>query len=181
MYMAWFATFGRPMWLGTAIDAFLEKTEVHMKLMKVNAHRPMERSLIQDWFDPFFRADLDAMFDLNSTKPGTSGMRVPANIRETADAFELELAAPGWNKEDFNVRMDGDLLEISAQKTETKKDGAHRQVLQEFQHRSFSRSFSLDDSVDLSQITASYENGLLKVLLPKKPEIKTVQKEIAVQ
>lgn len=151
-----------------------------MKLMKVNAQRPIEHSLANGWLSPFFGGDFDSLFDVDFMKPLTLGMHVPANIHETADAFELELAAPGWKKEDFKIRIDGDLLRVEAEKSE-QQDQQAKQVLREFQHRSFSRTFSLYDAVDAGQIAASYENGILKIFLPKKPEVKTIQKEIAVQ
>ena len=152
-----------------------------MKLMKVNAQKPDDQTLLNGWFAPIFRGDFDSFFDWDFMKPGTLGMHVPANIHETGDAYELELAAPGWKKEEFKIRIDGDTLRIEAEKTEQQQDQQPKQVLREFQHRSFSRSFSLDNSVDAKQISAAYENGILKIVLPKKPEVKAIQKEIAVQ
>lgn len=151
-----------------------------MKLMKVNAQRPLEHSQVNGWLAPFLFGDLDSWFDLDFMRPGRLGMQVPANIQETADAFELELAVPGWKKEDFKIRIEGDQLYVEAEKSEQNQDQT-KQVLREFQHRSFSRSFSLDNTVDAGHITATYENGILKIVLPKKPEVKAIQKEIAVQ
>lgn len=92
------------------------------------------------------------------------------NIKDNAENFELELAVPGKKKEDFTVEVDKDVLTISSEtKTETqdKKDNYTRR---EFVHSSFKRAFTLPDSVDGSKIDAKYEDGILKLVLPKKQE-----------
>ena len=105
----------------------------------------------------------------------------PVNIVETADAWHLELNAPGRNKEDFKVNVDNDLLTVSYDKKEDVKAEGVKTIRREFSAQSFKRSFNLDSQVDASNVQAKYENGLLKLLLPKKAEAKQAAKDIAIQ
>lgn len=105
----------------------------------------------------------------------------PVNIAETPDAFHVELNAPGRNKEDFKLNAEKGLLTISYDKKEEPKDDAVKTVRKEFSFQGFKRSFSLDDKVDTTNIQAKYENGLLKVLLPKKAEVKEPVTQITIQ
>ena len=102
-----------------------------------------------------------------------------ANIHETPEAFHLELNVPGRSKEDFKVQVEKGLLTISYEKKEetTQKDD-YKTVRREFDYKSFKRSFSVDDHIDVDGIQAKYENGILKLLLPKKEEAKPSSKQI---
>ena len=116
-------------------------------------------------FDDFFRNDIERM-------KGFEGMKsnVPAvNVKETDTAFSLEVVAPGYKKDDFKMHVDEDLLTVSSEHEDSseEKDG-ERVIRQEFRKSSFSRSFTLPDTVEASKIEASYADGLLKVTLPKK-------------
>ena len=101
------------------------------------------------------------------------------NIHETPEAFHLELNVPGRSKEDFKVQVEKGLLTISYEKKEetTQKDD-YKTVRREFDYKSFKRSFSVDDHIDVDGIQAKYENGILKLLLPKKEEAKPSSKQI---
>lgn len=104
-----------------------------------------------------------------------------ANIHETPEAYHIELNVPGRNKEDFKVNVDKDLLTVSFEKkeeTNTEKNG--KSIRREFTYNSFKRSFSLDETVDTSNIQARYDNGILKIELPKKEEVKAEPKQIAI-
>lgn len=103
------------------------------------------------------------------------------NITESKDGYQLELAVPGWDKNDFKVNMDGNLLTISAEKKAEVKDENSKSIRKEFSFRSFKRSFTLDEKIDTGKINARYENGILKLDLAKKEEVKITPKEIAVQ
>ncbi len=105
----------------------------------------------------------------------------PVNIAETADAYHVELNAPGRNKEDFKINIDNGLLTISYEKKEETKSDDVKTVRKEFSFQGFKRSFNLDDKVDAANIQAKYENGLLKLLLPKKAEVKEAAKQITIQ
>ena len=96
---------------------------------------------------------------------------VPAvNIKDNTESFELELAVPGMKKDDFTVEIDNDVLTISSEmksENEEKKDNYTRK---EFSYSSFKRAFTLPETVDGAKIDAKYEDGILKLTLPKKQE-----------
>jgi HSP20 family protein len=101
------------------------------------------------------------------------------NIHETPDAYHLELNAPGRTKEDFKIQVEQGLLTISFEKkVETTQSDDYKTVRREFEFKSFKRSFSVDDKVDADNIQAKYENGILKLLLPKKEESKQSPRQI---
>lgn len=102
----------------------------------------------------------------------------PVNINETSDAYHVELSVPGRNKEDFKVNVENGLLTISYEKKEETKSDDYKSVRREFSFRSFKRSFSVDEHVDADGIQAKYENGLLKLLLPKKEQAKQSSRQI---
>ncbi len=105
----------------------------------------------------------------------------PANIVEQTDLYRIELAAPGMEKTDFNVKLDGKVLTISAEKkTETAKEN-EKMIRKEFGYKSFKRSFTLDEKIDAVNISAKYENGILALELPKKEEVKGGTKDITIQ
>ena len=105
----------------------------------------------------------------------------PANIIEKNDFYQIELAAPGMEKADFNVKLDGKILTISTEKKEEVKPENEKMIRKEFSYKSFNRSFTLDEKIDATNITARYENGILKLELPKKEEVKNGSKEITIQ
>ena len=101
------------------------------------------------------------------------------NIHETPDAYHLELNVPGRLKEDFKIQVDQNLLTISFEKKEeAPASEEYKTIRREFTYKSFKRSFSIENSVDVNGIQAKYENGLLKVLLPKKDEVKQGARQI---
>lgn len=105
----------------------------------------------------------------------------PVNILESSNAYLLEVAAPGMEKTDFTVKLEGTLLIISATKKEEVKDETLKSIRKEFSCKGFKRSFTLDEKIDAANIAAKYENGILKVDLPKKEETKVASKEITIQ
>lgn len=105
----------------------------------------------------------------------------PANIIEKTGSYLVELAAPGLEKADFNVKLDGKILSITAEKKIETTTENEKIVRKEFGHKAFNRSFTLDEKIDAANITAKYENGILKLELPKKEEIKNTAKEIVIQ
>lgn len=105
---------------------------------------------------------------------------VPVNIRETNDAFVIDLVAPGMNKSDFKIKLEEKLLSISAEIKKEEKIENEKQVRREFRQSSFKKSFTVDENIDASNIQATYENGILRLNLPKKPEVKSETKEITI-
>ena len=123
-------------------------------------------------FNDLFSRDL---WNWGLNNNSTTNTTIPAiNIRETADNFEVEVAAPGMKKEDFKVELDGNTLTISSEKEdrhEQQEDG--RYTRREFSYQSFQRMFTLPkDVVDVDGIEARYEHGLLHLVIPKKEEAK---------
>ena len=146
-----------------------------MTLVKVNQH-PVQKG-INHFFDEFLN-DFPAFNGREFNKENWGS--VPANINETADAYHVELNAPGRNKEDFKINIENGLLTISFEKKEESKTEDYKTVRKEFSFRSFKRSFTLDEKIESNNIQAKYENGLLKLLLPKKEQVKENAKQINV-
>jgi len=123
-------------------------------------------------FDDFFTRDL---LNLGLNNNSSTNTTIPlVNIKETNDNFEVEMAAPGMNKEDFKVELDGNVLIITSEKKDEDevKEG-DRYTRREFSYQSFHRSFQLPkEVVDADKIEAKYENGVLRLLVPKKEEAK---------
>lgn len=105
----------------------------------------------------------------------------PVNIHETSDGFHLELVAPGLKKEDFKVNLDKGLLTISYEKKDEVENSDYKTHRREFNFTSFKRSFRVDDVINVENIQAKYEDGVLKLYLPKKEEVKALPKEISIQ
>jgi len=95
------------------------------------------------------------------------------NIKESDDDFEVEVAAPGFAKDDFKIELNRELLTISSKKEINNEIKEGQQFTQrEFSYQSFSRSFKLPNIVDSEKIGARYENGILRITIPKKEESK---------
>ena len=123
-------------------------------------------------FDDFMSRNL---FDWGTTNFSTTGTTLPAvNIRESNENFEVEMAAPGMTKNDFNILLEDNTLTITSEKSDEQeeKDG-EKFSRREFRYQSFQRRFTLPkEVVDVDQINAKYENGILKLSIPKKEEAK---------
>ncbi len=122
----------------------------------------------ESMFNEFFNHDFPVSF-----RNGAVQKSPAVNVVESPNGYRLEVAAPGLAKEDFEVKVDKDQLTISAKKAETKaEDNVEKYTRKEFSFFEFSRSFHLPETVDTTNIKASYENGVLHVTLEKKPEAK---------
>lgn len=128
---------------------------------------------------------LDDMFKTDwmggTANSNSIGARIPAvNIQETEDFFKLEVAAPGKSREDFHIELDNEILTISSEEKEetenTQKN--ERYTRKEFSYNNFKRVFSLPETVNGEQISASYNNGILTINLPKKEEAKIPPKRM---
>ncbi|MDE3144346.1 MAG: Hsp20/alpha crystallin family protein [Bacteroidota bacterium] len=106
---------------------------------------------------------------------------VPVNIYESENGFQLELNAPGRNKEDFKINIEKGLLTVSFEKKEEAANKELKTIRKEFSYTNFKRSFSVDENINTEAIEAVYENGVLKLFLPKKEEVKISPKEITVK
>ncbi|ARV06230.1 heat-shock protein [Polaribacter sp. SA4-10] len=94
------------------------------------------------------------------------------NIKEEEGKFEIELAAPGFSKKDFEVTVDNGYLNISAEKSDSKKEEEDNYTRKEFSYNSFSRSLLLPENVEEEEIKASYHDGILSFDIVKKEETK---------
>lgn len=113
----------------------------------------------------------DHFFNYNSQKPSV-------NILETDDSYLLEVAAPGYLKDEFKIEVDKNILTISATKEEAKEETG-KYTRREFRNTSFSRSFTLpENKFDDTKIEASYEAGILQVNIFKKEEAKPKPKRM---
>jgi HSP20 family protein len=125
--------------------------------------------------------DLFADFENNFGKAVSQSSNVPVNIAETDDAYHLELSAPGRQKENFSLNVENNSLTIGYEDKKETEAKDLKQIRKEFSAASFKRTFNLDEKVNAEGIQAKYEDGLLKVLLPKKAEVKPEIKQISVQ
>ena len=120
-------------------------------------------------FSDFF--DLDKFFDADWLAPRAWTSEIPrANIKERDHEFDIEIAAPGMEKNDFNVQVENGVLTVSAEKEDESEEKEERYTRREYSYNSFSRSFPLPDSVKAEDVDASYKNGVLTVKIPKKEE-----------
>ena len=105
----------------------------------------------------------------------------PVNIAESEKTYHLEVAAPGMEKTDFSIKLEGNQLIVIGAKKEEVQNDLVKSIRKEFSNKAFKRSFTLDEKIDFENIAAKYENGILKVDLPKKEDLKLAGKEITIQ
>jgi HSP20 family protein len=150
-----------------------------------NGNTAMPASTVNNWVDQLFQDNLNRFF--NDDFWGFSGIdhrvNVPVNLRETDKSYEMSIVVPGLKKEDLKLNVTDELLTISyEQKEEKENENTGKGWLRkEFRMQSFRRSFSLDDSVDVNNISASYDNGILHLTLPKKESARKISKSIEIK
>lgn len=105
----------------------------------------------------------------------------PVNIRETENDYVLEVIAPGFQKEDFQISLDNNTLTISVEKKAENENPNEKYIRKEYRQQTFKRSFTIDENIAAENIVAKYLNGVLTLNLPKKVEVKTATKEITIQ
>lgn len=124
---------------------------------------------LPDLFDEFFNSNLLPNF----VEEGAWKSTPAVNIFETNEKFEIEVAAPGLDKEDFKIDLKNDHLVVSSEKKDQKEEKEKGKVVRsEFRYSSFQRMFALPKEVDASNIRANHKNGVLTIELPKKTEYK---------
>ena len=106
---------------------------------------------------------------------------VPVNVKETEKAIVIEVVAPGFEKADFKINLENNLLTISADKKAEVSQENEKEVRREYSYRSFKRSFTIDDKTDATNIEASYINGVLTLNLPKKEAVKPPVTQITIK
>ncbi|MTI38921.1 Hsp20/alpha crystallin family protein [Fulvivirga lutimaris] len=144
-----------------------------MKSLEKSSVFPGVSTLFNDFFEDNRMMNLD-------WANGWSKMP-SANVIEDDKEFKIELAAPGMKKNDFKVDIVNNKLTISSEMNDEKEEVNENYTRKEFSYNSFSRSFILPESVEVDKIEATYNDGILKLDLPKKPEVaKLTKKAIAV-
>jgi HSP20 family protein len=108
---------------------------------------------------------------------------VPAvNITEHKDQYEVALAVPGMKKSDFKIDLDDNMLTISSEKEESSEEKEKKFTRKEYSYSSFSRSFSMPEEINKDKIEAKYEDGVLKISLPRKVKAeKPMAKKISIK
>ena len=132
------------------------------------AHR---NPVLNTWFDDYFTKEWRDMPEFRFTHSNAS---TPAtNIIENENEFVIELAVPGMKKDEFKIELDKNILTISSENKEDKEEKKENYTRQEFNFRTFSKSFTLPlEKVESDQIKAKLKNGILNVEIPKKEEAK---------
>ena len=135
-----------------------------MSLVKFRNRRPWGNLITPSFFDT------DDFFD---TRLWNKGVNEPAlNIKETEKAFEVELAAPGYSKKDFEVTIENGFLNVMAEKRSSKEEKEANYARQEFSYDTFEKRLQLPDSVKEENVKAQYKDGILSFNLIKKEEAK---------
>ena len=122
--------------------------------------------------DDFFNANW------NFEVPNYSHSLPAVNIKEADKEFTLQIASPGLTKEDFEVSFEDNVLSIEVVKKNNDKENNNDFTRFEFDYNSFKRSFTIPESVEINKIEASYLNGILNIILPKKKEALPVPKKL---
>ncbi|MFW0718179.1 Hsp20/alpha crystallin family protein [Pedobacter sp. N23S346] len=146
-----------------------------MTLVKFNPEK--KNNVLLPGFNDIFESVLEDNF-FSSRRISN----VPSvNISDSPDAYHIELAAPGLRKEDFKVSVERDMLIISTEKKTESSESEKSYTRREFSYAAFTRSFTLPESADVDRIQASYQEGVLKLSLPKKEEAKAISRQIEIQ
>jgi HSP20 family protein len=143
-----------------------------MTLVKVN--NPLNKqldSMMKDFFNEFPTA-------VSKTFREDVLLFPPVNIIDKTDKYLLELASPGFEKADFNIKLEENMLTISTEKKVENVGESDKVIRKEFSYKTFKRSFTIDEKIDAEHISAKYENGILSLELPKKEIAKAGAKEI---
>ncbi|MFT4094795.1 MAG: Hsp20/alpha crystallin family protein [Niabella sp.] len=139
---------------------------------------PFERtftSLVDDFF-----TEIPGLLKTEVNKPNIKG-HAPVNIIENENNYQIEVVAPGYDKSDFKINVENNLLSVSAEKKADETVETGKSIRKEFHLRSFKRTFTIDNKIDTDKIDAKYVNGILIVTLQRKEEAKTASKNIEVQ
>jgi HSP20 family protein len=132
-----------------------------MKLMKSN---PIftQSSGLGNLVDDFFNRNLSELIgtDFVLSRPSV-------NVSETDKEYKIEMAAPGLEKGDFNVKIENSYLIVSADKTSKSEETKENYTRREFNYSAFKRSFALPENINSQGIEAAYDKGVLNISIPK--------------
>lgn len=147
-------------------------------IQKILTNKPVYQSFFDDDFArSFFSTAFPSV--VNNGRTNTPAV----NVSETDNGYLIEAAAPGYNKEDFKIELENNTLILSCEKKTENEENNKNYSRKEYSYTSFRRSFNLPEGkIDLDKIDANYENGILKISLPKKAELTNkTQKLISVK
>jgi HSP20 family protein len=128
---------------------------------------------LRNMLDNFWNNDL-----MNDELYKTGRMMPSVNVKETEKEYQIEVAAPGMKKQDFNIAVENGILTISADVKDEKEEKKDNYTRREFSYSSFTRSFTLPQDVDENNIQARYENGVLYLNIVKTKETKPQKRTI---
>ena len=133
---------------------------------------PVKRNRSTVYADPFAHIFESFFGDTARCKPATVRHQLAPQfeIAETDTAFSVVAELPGIGKENVDIVIDGDVLTVKGEKKVEEKSEEKHYLYSSRQYGSFERKFQLPDSVDQTAVQANYENGVLSLSLPKKPE-----------
>lgn len=135
---------------------------------------------LQDRVNQLFR-DAFSSWGWGEEGLATGAWSPAVDIYESPESIEINFELPGMDKKDIQVNLENNMLTVSGERKlehEDKRDGYHRI---ERSYGSFTRSFTLPNNIDLNKISAEYQNGLLRLMLPKRPEAQPKQIEVKVK
>ena len=147
-----------------------------MTMVKVG-NRPAFRTfngLVHELFNDFENSLVPFSGVTTSNQPSV-------NIIENTEGYHAEMLAPGRKKENFAIGVEKNQLTISYAEEKVATPAEWKEIRKEFNLGNFKRTFTLDEKIDSDNIQAKYEDGILKIFLPKKAELKPVSRNIAVQ
>ena len=138
-------------------------------------------NVVDNIFQNSLRRFLDDNFWGSDTELPTRS--APVNVRETDLQYEMDVIAPGCRKEDFAINVDNNILTISFNHKDERKDQNEKMgwVRNEYLQKSFTRSFTMDDTVDVNKISATYKDGILHLVLPKNEKGQRLVKNIEIK
>ena len=127
----------------------------------------INRNYVPAYWDDFFN---DSFFkQVNSST--SRGNNPAVNVSEDEKGFTIEVAAPGIDRKDFRLEIENDVLTISSEHKENKKEEKQNYLRREFNYKTFKRSFELPETIDQEKINATHEAGVLTLSLPKIEEV----------
>lgn len=135
-------------------------------------------------YNPIFKNLIEEMirlYDHNLTPSKTIGLKTPlANIVEENESFQIEMAIPGFKKEEIEIQLKEDTLTIKSNIPENRNNNPEKQKTEELVRTPFSRSFHIPHNMNKDQIEARHADGILYIKIPKTKETTAKTKEIPI-
>lgn len=146
-----------------------------MSLVKFNRRLPILDRMFPELSDITENMMTEDLFQRENWMPSI-------NVKEHKNDFQIEVAAPGFTKKDFEVSISDDVLTISAESKQEKEEKEENYSRREFYHNSFTRTFTLPKTLDLKKkIKANYDNGILSIHLEKMEAAKSIEKKTMIE